>query len=717
MSDNLYSESWHIVSELKVSLLNSIDIHKQYYRGKTWYVLNDKYSSKFFKVTPEAYKFLSKLTIEKSVEEIWHEYIKLFPDIAPTQDEIVNLLSQLHGNDLLYFKHRADSENMFKRVVENKNKEIKGKLASFLFIKIPLWNPNDWLERIKPFIEIFFTKPLLIIWIILFINTLKLIAENFESFSDQTYGVLAPSNIVFLYISLVILKVFHELGHVMMVKKFGGNVTTIGIMFIIFTPLPYMDASSSWAFKNKYQRALVGAAGMMVELFIAFICAIIWVNTGEGAINSIAFNIMIIGSISSLVFNGNPLLKFDSYFILSDLLEIPNLYQNSRDQCYFWAKKYLFNLTNITSPSNSNKESFWLALYAIASLIYKFMVAILIAIFIADQWFLLGLLVISISVFIWIIKPIYSFIKYLLKDNELRGKRFNAIAISLSFLLFIITAIGFTPIKDSIRASGIVQPNSLVNIYSFSDGLVTDIYIDNVKKVKKGDLILKLENKSLDFEIEQTKAMIIETEALKLKASQTNIANLKPIEKRLILLDEKLKFLNEKKENLLVKAPKDGLFVADNIEKLRNRLIKRREYIGKIIDNDKSQFIAVVPQEKSSELFNSELFDSEIKLIGIPSKTIDVETLVVIPHQQNILPSAVLGFRGGGDIAVLESDEKGLKSKESFFKVIAQIKNDKENPLLYENRSGVLRIETTPKTVFTQSIRFIRQLLQKRYQI
>jgi putative peptide zinc metalloprotease protein len=717
MNENIFSESWHVVSELRVSLLYSIDIHKQYYRGETWYVLNDKYSNKFYKVTPEAYKFLCKLNIKRSVEDIWQEYLKTDPTIAPTQDEIVNLLSQLHGNDLLYFKDRADSDNMFERVALKKQKEIKGKLASFLFIKVPLWNPNDWLEKIKPFIDIFFSKKLLLIWLIFFVYTLKLIAENFDSFFDQTQGILAADNIVFLYMGLVILKVFHELGHVMMVKKFGGNVTTVGIMFIVFTPLPFMDASSSWAFTNKYQRALVGAAGMMVELFVAFICAIIWVNTGEGALNSIAFNIMIIGSVSSLVFNGNPLLKFDSYYILSDLLEIPNLYQSAKEHCFFLVKKYVFKLKDISSPSNSNLESFWLVSYAILSMIYKFMVAILIAIFVADQWFLFGVIVISISIFIWILKPIYSFVKYLLHDNELRGKRFNATIISLFFTLFLVILIGFIPLKDSIRASGVVQASSLINIYSFSDGLVTDVYINNVKNVKKGDLILKLENKSLDFEIEQTYAMLIETKALKLKASQENIANLKPIEKRLILLDEKLKFLKEKKENLIIKAPADGLFITDNIEKLRNRLIKRREYIGKIIDNNHFQFVAAVPQEKSSELFNSELFLSEIKLNGIAVKTIAVEKLIVIPHEQNTLPSAVLGFRAGGDIATLEDDQKGVKSKESFFKVIAEIKNDENNPLLYEDRSGVLKIETTPKTIFTQTVRFIRQILQKRYQL
>lgn len=717
MNENVFSESWHIISELKVSLLSSIEIHKQYYRGESWYVLNDKFSNKFFKVSPEAYKFLTKLTIKKNVEQIWLEYLETYPNIAPSQDEVVNLLSQLHSNSLLYFKNRADSENMFKKATEKKQKELKSKIASFLFIKIPLWNPSDWLENKKDFIDIFLSKKFLIIWLSLFIYTLVIVAENFDSLFAQGQGILSPNNLIFLYMGLVILKIFHEFGHAMMVKKFGGTVNTMGIMLIIFTPLPFMDASNSWAFKNKYQRALVGAAGMIVELFVAFICAIIWANTGEGVINSLAFNMMVVGSVSSLFFNGNPLLKFDSYYMLSDILEIPNLYQSSRDQIYFWVKKYIFKLTNINSPSYSKKESFWLASYAILSTIYKFIVAILIAVFIADQWFLMGVVVVCISLYIWILKPIYSFINYLLYDSELRANRTNAITISSIFTIFLLILFLLIPFNDYIKADGVIQAKQSENIYSFTEGLVEEIYVDEVKYLKKGDPILRLQNKELEFDIEQTKAMILETRALKLKATENNIANLKPIEKRLSLLLEKLKFLEEKQNNLLVVATQEGLFISNNISRLKNRIIKRRELLGKITIGDNYQFIGVVSQEKSSELFNQDLFKAQIKLNGIARKTIKANNLNIIPHEQNKLPSAVLGIRAGGDILTAEDDEKGLKTKESFFKVIADVENNENNPLLLDDRSGVLRIKTNKKTLFQKSVRFISQTLQKRYQL
>ena len=159
---------------------------------------------------------------------------------------------------------------------------------------------------------------------------------------SQSQGLLAPSNLVYLYLCLIVLKVFHELGHAAMTKRFGGEVHVMGVMFLVFTPLPYMDASASWAFRNKWHRILVGSAGMIVELFFASIAAWFWVYSGEGAVKSIAFNVMMIGSISSLFFNGNPLTRLDSYYILSDWLEIPNLGERAKKQWFFCIEKFFF---------------------------------------------------------------------------------------------------------------------------------------------------------------------------------------------------------------------------------------------------------------------------------------------------------------------------------------------------------------------------------------
>jgi putative peptide zinc metalloprotease protein len=97
----------------------------------------------------------------------------------------------------------------------------------------------------------------------------------------------------------------------------------MGVMFLVFFPLPYVDASSAWAFRKKWQRAIVGMAGVMAELAAASIAAIVWTQTSTGTVHIIAYNVIFVASVSTLLFNGNPLLRFDAYYVLADLLEIP----------------------------------------------------------------------------------------------------------------------------------------------------------------------------------------------------------------------------------------------------------------------------------------------------------------------------------------------------------------------------------------------------------
>jgi putative peptide zinc metalloprotease protein len=377
MKGNIFSDDWYKISSLKLSIAYTANIHKQYFRGREWFVIHEPFNNKFFRVTPEAYRFLMALTPKKTVEEVWEEYLDLHPLDTPTQDEIIRLLSGLHRADLLYFKNRPKNEYIFDRYTQGEKQKLKEKLLSFLYLKIPLWDPEYWLRRSKPFIEILISKYSFLVWLVVLFFGLKSFVENYSEFSNQAQGVLSSSNLVYLYLSMAVLKFFHELGHAMMVKKFGGQVHTLGVMLVVFTPLPYMDASDSWAFRDKWHRILVGGAGMLVELFFAAIAAMVWANTGDGIVHSIAFNIMIIGSISSIFFNGNPLLKFDSYYMLSDYLEIPNLQKKSRDIWYYLVEKYLFGIKEVLSPSDTIKEGLLLSIYGVLSTFYRFLVTIL----------------------------------------------------------------------------------------------------------------------------------------------------------------------------------------------------------------------------------------------------------------------------------------------------------------------------------------------------
>src|SRR4029077_13640502 len=171
-------------------------------------------------------------------------------------------------------------------------------------------------------------------------------------------------------VSFLVLKALHELGHGYAVKAFGGTVHEIGIMFLVFAPMPYVDASAASEFRSKWQRALVGAAGMLVEVFIAALALYVWLAVEQGLVRAFAYNVIVVAGISTVIFNGNPLLRYDGYYILSDLLEIPNLAQRATRYWGHLVYSYLFR-TEGQEFSGTPGERAWFLFYAPSAFAYR----------------------------------------------------------------------------------------------------------------------------------------------------------------------------------------------------------------------------------------------------------------------------------------------------------------------------------------------------------
>ena len=719
MSGNLFSESWYKVADVRAGILNSVDMQKQYYRGDLWYVLQDSFNNTYFRITPETYSFVARITPNKTVEEVWEECLEANKEKAPSQDDIIGLLSQLHANNLLYFKNPPDNEFVFERHCEKKQKELKSKLFSIIAIKIPLWNPDKWLTGILPLIKTVFSIKGLCIWFIVVLFGVKAGVENFEQIYDQTQGILSHSNLIFIYFAMALLKCFHELGHTMTNKRFGGSVPTLGVMFLVFTPLPYMDATTSWFFQNRWQRILVDFAGMMVDLFFAAIAAMVWANTGDGLIHSLMFNIMIVASISSLLFNGNPLIRFDAYYILSDVLEIPNLYQRSRRQWTYWAEKYLFRVEHAVKPSKKPKEAAWLALYGICSLIYRIFLTIAIVLFVSDKFFALGFILAVISIFVGILIPLKKFIFYLAVSPQLSKTRKRAVAISSVIAGAAFVFIGLYRVSYTIRAPGVVESKEYCKIYATTEGKMEHIYFESGDFVQKGEVIARLSNYDLIIQMKVAEEGLFQTGILKQKAILNTTADVQPVLERAKVLREELEFLKQKKKKLIVIAPGSGVFVAPDIELLKGRWLKRQTQIGSLVANGDFKFYAIVSQKQAFHLFREGCFKNEIKLYGNPNETLKLDEIVVIPYQREELPSAALGWFGGGDISVSQNEKSGKKVTEPFFEINGRImtSNNSTSVRLLHGRSGVLRLTLPPEPLSAQWYRLVKQTIQKRYKI
>ena len=716
-SGRTFSESWHRVAELRVALRSTLCLRKQRFQGKDWYVLRDPFNNYFFRLEKPAYDFVFRLSTNRTVAEVWQESLKSNPETAPGQDEVIRLLAQLYHANLLFCELPIDSLKLFERFKKRRQRESRGKFLSLMFFKLPLLDPDPWLDRHAALVQLLTSRGAFGGWLILLLLAGKSLLDRVPLLLSEVDNLFSFKNLILLYAGLVLVKMLHELGHTLVCKRFGGEVHTVGVMFMIFTPLPYMDATSSWAFRARRQRILVASAGMIYEFFAAGCAALLWANTGPGAIHSLALNMLIAASVSTLLFNANPLLRYDGYYILSDLLDIPNLQSRSLEQLKYLARRYLFNIRQANSPADTGREARWFSLYGILSGIYRLLVYGGIVLFVAERFLLVGLLMAVFLLLVWGFLPIGRFIAYLTTSAELGRNRSAVIGRSLIALVVLVTVFGAIPLPNRFRAPGVVESAKHTRVVGQTDGRLHKILQQSGEQVVKGEPLLQLLNPELDIELKLVAAQ--RTELLYLQQQNAALQGdsiRKTLQSRLDSLERRIDELERRQQALLVTAASAGIWTAPDLEERLGNWLERGEKLGDIVALDRFKFVAVIGQEDAASLFTEQAIGQiSVRLTGNEGNELPAADFQIIPFEQLVLPSATLGWKGGGKIPVKGRDELGLETLEPFFRISAEL-GQADDRLLRHGHSGQIRFSLPAESVLTQVFRKLRQFIQQRYQ-
>lgn len=709
-----FSESWYRVANQKLSLRPGVNVRRQNFRGERWIVLENPFNNQFFRLRPAAYEFIARLRPDRTVEQAWQECMDRFPDEAPGQEAVIQLLSQLYFANLLQYDVAADSAKLFERFKRNRQREIGSRIKNVMFTRIPLLDPDQFLVRTLPFFGKFISLFGALIWFVVVGWALKLVVDNFDALKDQSQGILAPDNLILLYSGLVIVKVLHEFGHAFFCRKFGGEVHTMGIMFLIFTPVPYMDATSSWGFRERWKRVLVGAAGMIVELFVAAIAVFVWAKTGSGTVNSLAYNMIFVASVSTILFNINPLLRFDGYYILSDLIDIPNLHQRSRQQIRHLVEHYVLGVKKSESPATSRREVAWLTGFGILSGLYRIFIFASILLFVADRFLLIGIIMAAICIVSWIVIPIFSLLAYLATSPKLERCRLRAVSVTATAAAVLVVLLQFVPFPHHFRAPGVFESRQWTQTANATAGVIQKLLVQPGARVTEGQPLVQFSNAELDLQFQAAQAALAEVEARLLQAMREDSANIRPLESRRDSIAQRIARIQSDRDNLVVRARHDGVWVAPELKNAIGRWLPRGTPLGLIIKPEEMEFAATVRQEDVDRLFGQDLA-GEIRIVGQAHASIAASNIRVIPAEQQTLPSPALGWAGGGNVAVATDDTSGRRAAEPFFEVRADVPVSDLSAI--HGRAGSLRFELGSEPLLPRWTRSLRQLLQRRYQI
>jgi putative peptide zinc metalloprotease protein len=711
-----FSESWYRVANQRLSLRPSVRVRRQYFRGQRWHVLEDPFSNRFFRLQPPAYEFVARLRPDRTVEEVWKECLQRFPDEAPGQESVIQLLGQLYRAGLLQYDFAEDTAQLFDRFEKTRQREFRARFLNVMFMRFPLLDPDRFLVRTLPLLRKLISPFGAVIWLATIAAALKIGIDNFAALRDQSQGILAPGNLVLLYAGLVFIKTCHEFGHAYFCRRFGGEVHVLGVMLMIFTPIPYMDATSSWGFRRRGQRILVAAAGMIAELFIAALATFVWVNTGPGMLHSLAYNMMLVASVSTLIFNLNPLLRFDGYYILSDLLGIPNLHQRALQQLKHGVERYVFGVKASESPARTRTEAGWLGIFGVASGLYRMVVFGSILLLTADRYLLLGVLMAVFCCVSWVLVPAGKLIQYLASSPRLSRCRGRALLSVVGVVASLFLLLSWIPVPNHFRAPGVLQAREWSGVVNESSGILELLLAVPGSHVVQGQPLMQLANRELELDLTATLAKRDEIEARLRQALRESTPDLKPLRTLMDSVTARLGRLESDKAALVVRARQNGIWVAPDAQDSIGRWTTRGTEIGIVIDPSSFEFLAPVAQVDGDALFGRRLLGAEVRLFGQGDARVPIDRWTVIPAERRRLPSAALGWAAAGEIPVSASDPKGVTSREPFFEVRGEVNVAAADAALLHGRSGKIRFDLAPEPLLPRWIRRIRQLVQQRYQ-
>jgi putative peptide zinc metalloprotease protein len=746
-----FSESWYRVTALRPRLRSSVQVFRQHFRGQMWHVLQDPGSNQFFRLNDTGYHFVGLLDGRRTVAEVWNMCNEQLGDAAPTQGEVIALLGQLYTSNLLQADVPPDAQGLFRRYSQRVGREVRGYLTNLLFIRIPVLDPDRFLEKWVGVFGGIFSVVGMVCWMLLMSTGAYFLLGRTDELGNQAMGVLMTANLPLLAISFWIVKIIHEFGHGFACKKFGlqaggGEVHTMGIMFLIFMPLPYVDASTAWAFRSKWHRVMVGAAGMYCELAIAAIAAIVWANVGPGMVQAVAYNCMFIASVTTLMFNANPLLRYDGYYILSDTLEIPNFAQRSKNYLYYLVKRFIWSVRNPRNPANTFGEKIWFVFYGVASTIYRLFILIVILMFLSDrlpeELKFIATIAAAVSGAVWLCTPIFKFAKYLATSGELARVRGRAVTSTLMTVASIIMLVGVIPMPDHVRAEGVVEPLGLTVIYTRSDGFIAnflpsgtpvaprDVLINAVPPADKPQERVQFINK-LNSELLASR-LILKAEYDKIKRQEDWAL----AEGKHAIVASRIDEAKAKKDqieqiesdirNLTIRSPTKGVWISPDVDRLKGNYLQKGQQIGLVANRDPENLIvrAVASQEIGSLLY--ELQDTEnhtipleVRIQGRPNPAFTGRIDKILDSAQDVLPSPALGYAVGGPVVTRSDDKQGLMAAEGFFEVhitpeIAEPENPKDRIMLLPGQRVVVRFDLPPKPLIAQWWRSLLQLIQKK---
>jgi putative peptide zinc metalloprotease protein len=661
-----FSEHWYRVAPLHPRLRSHVRVDRHCYRGEVWHVLKDPLSGRQHRLNELGYRLVGRFDGRLSVQEVWDCAVAEAGDAAPTQPESIALLAQLHDAGLIQTEAAPDVAELFDRADERRVRERRRRLNP-LSLRASLVDPTPLLDALAPLAALFLRRWAAFAWLALVLLALAKLAPHTGALGAYASQHLAtPRSLLVMWLVYPLIKALHEFAHALAVRVWGGEVREMGISLLLLMPVPYVDASAAAGFRERHRRVLVSLMGVLAETTLAALAAFVWLGAADGVLREIGFAVMLIGGVSTLLFNGNPLMRFDAYHALADAIESPGLAARSNAYWLHLARRHLMGVANAPAPSVARGERRWLLGYGLASGAYRVVVSLAIVAWLASVHPLLGRAIALALLFGAFARPAWKLLRYVRGAAELRGRRARAgmiAALAVGAPLLLVFAL---PVPDATRAEGVVWVPEQAQVRSEGEGFIDSVGVADGQQVVAGDLIVQLRDPALDTELERVQARLRGLDVAYHGAIFNQPALANTVEQDRVRARAELAHVQARIEALAVRSRAAGRVALAHAQDLPGLFIARGTLVAHVLAPEQAS-VRVIVSEADVARVQQRPGTIEVRLADADATTMTAQLRAQTPAAARTLPSAALGDRAGGSFVTDPSDPDGLRTLEPLF--------------------------------------------------
>ena len=567
--------------KLPVRYRSDLTAEKQHYLGQTYWILKDPIGARYFRFQEEEYALLKLFDGNHSLDEIKKKFEKEFSPQKISLDELQHLLGQFHQSGLIVTATPNQGEELLKRGKKRKRKELTQKFTNILAVKFKGIDPDAMFTFLYPFFRWCFHPFTLFAGLALCVAALTLILVQFATFQaklPEFYSFFSPINILCMGLTMVLIKALHEFGHGLTAKHFKGECHELGIMFLVLMPVPYVNVSDSWLLPNKWHRMSIAAAGIGVELVLAAFFTFVWWFSEPGLLNFLALNIMFVASVGTIMFNMNPLLRFDGYFLLADYLEIPNLRQKATKIMTQKCSQWFLGMEPPDDPFLPKKNQVWFALYSIAAVAYRWVIMAVIMFFVYTlfkhyELIIIGQFIVAMALFSLIVMPIYKVIKFFWIPGRIYKVKAIRFYTSIGLFVALLAFLALLPLPYTVVAPAIIELRTATSQQVFVPDVrwgsrLREIHVVPGQSVRAGDVLVVLENPMLRVELVEAHGryndLVQQLRTAETMTQYRSEAALRvgQLQQSIAVARELLQNKHRDVETLVLRAPVDGMVIS-----------------------------------------------------------------------------------------------------------------------------------------------------------